>query len=238
MPLPLGSTTVLLEQCRFAEAPLASPRGRSPLSGGKCPAGTKGVGTAGCGAKRSRLMRVGEQLRFDEHAKLSISAPWPSSVACGDSFPQGKLWGAFRAAVRAKATAADQREGQALSYKDVPTMKRSPESLLLSGLLPGWGGGGVLWHRRTRRRESAAVCRSGKARRSQTVPGTRLRPFCRHGFRSRRRCHAPAGRSRPFAYGRSAFLLWKALRLSAASVPAARGGMRGKNLLCAARTKN
>ena len=50
--------------------------------------------------------------------------------------------------------------------------------------------------------------------------------------------HAPAGRSRPFAYGRSAFLLWKALRLSAASVPAARGGIRGKNLLCAQRVKN
>ena len=71
-----GCTFGLLGRCRFAEVPWL------PL------------GEAGCGAKRSRLMRVGEQLRFAETAKLSVSAPRPSSVACGDSFPQGKLWGA------------------------------------------------------------------------------------------------------------------------------------------------
>ena len=51
-------------------------------------------------------MRVGEQLRFDVHAKLSVSAPRPSSVACGDSFPQGKLWGAYISPVRQKITTA------------------------------------------------------------------------------------------------------------------------------------
>ncbi len=53
-------------------------------------------------------MRVGEQLRFAEHAKLSISAPLPSSVACGDSFPQGKLWGAYNPNVHAKVAASYQ----------------------------------------------------------------------------------------------------------------------------------
>ena len=65
-------------------------------------------------------MRVGEHSHLAETAKLSVSAPRPSSVACGDSIPQGKLWGAFRTAVRAKATAADQREGQSPS----PTLRR------------------------------------------------------------------------------------------------------------------
>ena len=47
-------------------------------------------------------MRVGEQLRFDETAKLSVSAPRPSSVACGDSFPEGKLWGPLQIGTAAK----------------------------------------------------------------------------------------------------------------------------------------
>ena len=58
-------------------------------------------------------MRVGEQLRFAEHAKLFASAPLPSSAPCGGTFPEGKVWGAFRSLVRAKAAAANQREGQA-----------------------------------------------------------------------------------------------------------------------------
>ena len=66
-------------------------------------------------------MRVGEQLRFAEHAKLCFSAPRPSSGPCGATFPEGKVWGAHRPPVRAKATAACQREGQAppLRYDEV-----------------------------------------------------------------------------------------------------------------------
>ena len=37
------------------------------------------LGEAGCGASLRRLMRVGEQLRFDVHAKRFASAPRPSS---------------------------------------------------------------------------------------------------------------------------------------------------------------
>ena len=40
-------------------------------------------------------MRVGEQLRFAEHAKLSVSAPRPSSAPFGGTFPEGKVWGAY-----------------------------------------------------------------------------------------------------------------------------------------------
>ena len=56
--------------------------------------------------QRSRLMRAGEQLRFDVHAKLSVSAPRPSSGPFGATFPQGKVWGAHHPAVRQKSTTA------------------------------------------------------------------------------------------------------------------------------------
>ena len=69
MPLPLVRNIVFWRQCRFAEVPWL------PL------------GEAGCGAQRSRLMRVGEQLRFDETAKLSLSAPRPSSAPFGGTCP-------------------------------------------------------------------------------------------------------------------------------------------------------
>ena len=52
--------------------------------------------------QRSRLMRVEEQSRFDVHAKLCVSAPRPSSVACGDSFPEGKPRGPQQIGTAAK----------------------------------------------------------------------------------------------------------------------------------------
>ena len=58
-------------------------------------------------------MRVGEQSHLAEHAKLCFSAPRPSSVACGDSFPQGKLWGLSKSALPQKNDGAYHREGQA-----------------------------------------------------------------------------------------------------------------------------
>ena len=58
-------------------------------------------------------MRVGEQLRLAENAKQTVSAPRPSSAPFGGTFPEGKARGAFRSAVRANTTAANQREGQA-----------------------------------------------------------------------------------------------------------------------------
>ena len=76
-----------LMPCRIPDAgagshrPLGFPWGPIPPIRGKCPAGTKGVGTDGCGASLRRQMRVGEQLRFAEHAKLFASAPRPSSVS-------------------------------------------------------------------------------------------------------------------------------------------------------------
>ena len=62
-------------------------------------------------------MRAGEQLRFDVHAKLSVSAPQPSSV-CGAKAPQpasprGSYGVRSALLVRVKAAAAKQRAGQA-----------------------------------------------------------------------------------------------------------------------------
>ena len=80
--------------------------------------------------QRSRLMRVGEQLRFAEHAKLCFSAPRPSSAPFGGTCPdplcpfgtfppdrgnrpRGEGMGCIPLRVRAKAATANQREGQA-----------------------------------------------------------------------------------------------------------------------------
>ena len=59
-------------------------------------------------------MRVGEQLRLAETAKQIVSAP-PALIrlAALATFPEGKVWCAFRAAVHTKAAASNLREGQA-----------------------------------------------------------------------------------------------------------------------------
>ena len=50
------------------------------------------------------------------------------------TFPEGKVWGAFRSAARAKATAAYQREGQAppLRYDEIRRITYYLESRLLA----------------------------------------------------------------------------------------------------------
>ena len=54
-------------------------------------------GEGGCGAKRSRRMRAGEQFRFAETAKRTGSAPRPSSVSASPSqLPPGEAIGPLR----------------------------------------------------------------------------------------------------------------------------------------------
>ena len=80
------------------------------------------LGEAGCGAKRSRLMRVGEQSRFAEHAKLCFSAPRPSSGSLrSPPSPRGRQGVRTALPLRAKAAAANLREGQAppLRYDEI-----------------------------------------------------------------------------------------------------------------------
>ena len=71
-------------------------------------------------------MRAGEQLRFAETAKQIVSAPRPSSAPFGGTFPEGKVWGGYNSPLRAKSTAANQREGQAppLHYDEMGTIFR------------------------------------------------------------------------------------------------------------------
>ena len=53
-------------------------------------------------------MRVVEQLRFGCTAKRTVSAPRPSSAPFGGTFPEGKVWGAYRPA----AVCNDRRGGR------------------------------------------------------------------------------------------------------------------------------
>ena len=64
-------------------------------------------------------MRVGEQLRFAEYAKLCFSASRPSSAPFGGTFPQGKLGALSKSTVLQKNSSAYQREGQSPS----PTLR-------------------------------------------------------------------------------------------------------------------
>ena len=57
-------------------------------------------------------MRVGEQLRFDVQAKLSVSAPRPSSAPFGGTFPEGKARGHLRSASACKYHSCPPAGGQ------------------------------------------------------------------------------------------------------------------------------
>ena len=61
-------------------------------------------------------MRVGEHLRFGTTAKLSISAPRPSSAPFGGTFPEGKVWGAFRPPVCTNPQLPTCGRGKPLPY--------------------------------------------------------------------------------------------------------------------------
>ena len=71
------------------------------------------LGEAGCGAKWSRLMRVGEQLRFGITAKRSASAPPVLIRPLRGHLPPGEGMGASYSGVHANAVSACQQAGQA-----------------------------------------------------------------------------------------------------------------------------
>ncbi len=97
------------------------------------------LGEAVCGASLRRLMRVGEQLHFAEHAKLCVSAPRPSSGSLrsppvptlfvpsghfpliGGIGPEGKARGAHRPAAACKSHSCPPAGGVSPS----PTLRRN-----------------------------------------------------------------------------------------------------------------